>query len=87
MALRTAQKNCRTLIKEQRTKKTLIDEEQEAAFVAMNPEMDAKRAAQIYKRAKDTKQMMTELPPKMNCSGGISSILVPLPKEVSSLNT
>jgi hypothetical protein len=81
LALSIAQKNCRKLIKEQRTKKTTIDEEQEAAFVAMNPEMDAKRAAQIFKRAKDTKQMMTELPSKMNCPGGISSILVPLPKE------
>jgi hypothetical protein len=81
IALRLAQKNCRKLIKEQRTKKTSIDQEQEAAFVAMNPEMDAKRAAQIFKRAKDTKQMMTELPSKMNCPGGISSILVPLPKE------
>jgi hypothetical protein len=45
IALSLAQKNCRKLIKEQRTKKTSIDEEQEAAFVAMNPEMDAKRAA------------------------------------------
>jgi hypothetical protein len=80
-ALRLAQKNCRQLIKEQRTKKTSIDEEQEAAFVAMNPEMDAKRAAQIFQRAKDTKQMMSELPSKINCPGGISSILVPLPKE------
>jgi hypothetical protein len=59
----------------------LIEEEQEAAFVAINPEMDAKRAAQIFKRVKDTKQMMTELPSKMNCRGGISSILVPLPEE------
>jgi hypothetical protein len=81
IALRLAQKNCRKLIKEQRTKKTSIDEEQEAAFVAMNPEMDAKRAAQIFQRAKDTKQMMSELPSKMNCPGGISSVLVPLPKE------
>jgi hypothetical protein len=81
IALRLAQKNCRKLIKEQRTKKTSIDEEQEAAFVAMNPEMDAKRAAQIFQRAKDTKQMMSELPSKINCPGGISSILVPLPKE------
>jgi hypothetical protein len=81
LALSIAQKNCRKLIKEQRTKKTSIDQEQEAAFVAMNPEMDAKRAAQIFKRAKDTKQMMSELPSKMNCPGGISSILVPLPKE------
>jgi hypothetical protein len=80
-ALRLAQKKCRQLIKEQRTKKTSIDEEQEAAFVAMNPEMDAKRAAQIFQRAKDTKQMMSELPSKMNCPGGVSSILVPLPKE------
>jgi hypothetical protein len=80
-ALSIAQKNCRKLIKEQRTKKTAIDEEQEAAFVAMNPEMDAKRAAQIFQRAKDTKQMMSELPSKMNCPGGISAILVPLPKE------
>ena len=80
-ALRVAQKNCRTLIKEQRTKKTSMEEEQESAFVAMNPEMGAKRAAQIFKRAKDTKQMMSELPSKMNCPGGISSILVPLPKE------
>jgi hypothetical protein len=81
MALSLAQKNCRILIKEQRTKKTSIDEEQEAAFVAMNPEMDAKRAAQIFQRARDTKQMMSELPSKMNCPGGISSILVPIPKE------
>jgi hypothetical protein len=80
-ALRIAQKNCRTLINEQRSKKTTIDEDQEAAFVAMNPEMDTKRAAQIFKRAKDTKQMMSELPSKMNCPGGVSSILVPLPKE------
>jgi hypothetical protein len=85
IALRKAQKACRTLIKEQRTKKTSIDEEQEAAFVAMNPEMDAKRAAQIFQRAKDTKQMMSELPSKMNCPGGISSILVPLPKEGTEL--
>jgi hypothetical protein len=84
-ALRIAQKNCRTLIKEQRTQKTSIDEEQEAAFVAMNPEMGAKRAAQIFKRAKDTKQMMPELPSKMNCPGGVSSILVPLPKEGTEL--
>jgi hypothetical protein len=47
----------------------------------MNPEMDAKRAAQIFQRAKDTKQMMSELPSKMNCPGGISSIMVPLPKK------
>jgi hypothetical protein len=69
------------LIKEQRTKKTAINEEQEAAFVAMNPEIDAKRVAQIFQRAKDTKQMMSEIPSKMNCPGGISSIRVPLPKE------
>jgi hypothetical protein len=81
IALKIAQKNCRQLNKEQRTKKTSIDEEQEAAFVAMNPDMDTKRAAQIFQRAKDTKQMMSELPSKMNCPGGISSILVPLPKE------
>ena len=59
-----AQKKCRTLIKEQRTKKTSIEEEQELAYVAMNPEMNATRAAQIFKRAKDTKQMMSELPSK-----------------------
>jgi hypothetical protein len=53
LALRIAQKNCRKLIKEQRTQKTTIDEEQEAAFVAMNPEMNANRAAQIFKRAKE----------------------------------
>jgi hypothetical protein len=47
----------------------------------MNPKMDAKRAAQIFKRARDTKQMMSELPMKMNCPGGISLILVPIPKE------
>jgi hypothetical protein len=81
LALRIAQKNCRKLIKEQRTQKTTIGEEQEAAFVAMNPEMNASRAAQIFKRAKDTRQMMSELPLKMSCPGGISSILVPLPKE------
>jgi hypothetical protein len=85
IALKLAQKNCRKLIKENRTKKTTIDQEQEAAFVAMNPEMDAKRAAQIFKGAKDTKQMMSELPSKMNCTGGISSILVPLPKEGKEL--
>jgi hypothetical protein len=44
-ALRLAQKNCRNLIKERRTRKTLIGAEQEAAYVAMNPEIDAKRAA------------------------------------------
>jgi 1,2-phenylacetyl-CoA epoxidase PaaB subunit len=81
IALKLAQKNCRKLIKEQRTNKTSIEEEQEAAFVAMNPEMDVKRAAQIFQRAKNTKQMMSELPSKMNCPGGISSILVPIPKE------
>jgi hypothetical protein len=81
IALTIAQRICRQLIKEQRTKKTSIDKEQEAAFVAMNPEMDTKRAAQIFQRAKDTKQMMSEVPSKMNCPGGISSILVPLPKE------
>jgi len=80
-ALRTAQTNCRKLIKEQRTQQTSVDVEQESAFVAMNPEMGAKRAAQIFQRARDTKQMMSELPFKMNCPGGISSILVPLPKE------
>jgi hypothetical protein len=47
----------------------------------MNPEIDAKRAAQIFQWAKDTEQMMSELPLKMNCPGGISSIMVPLPKE------
>jgi hypothetical protein len=51
----------------------------------MNPEIDAKRAAQIFQRAKDTKQMMSELPSKMNCPGGISSIMVPLPKEGTEL--
>ena len=80
-ALTMAQKKCRTLIKEQRTKKTSIEEEQELAYVAMNPEMNATRAAQIFKRAKDTKQMMSELPSKRNCPGGISAVLVPLPKE------
>jgi hypothetical protein len=43
--------------------------------------MGAKRAAQIFQRAKDTKQMMSKLSSKMNCPGGISSILVPLPTE------
>jgi hypothetical protein len=81
IAPRKAQKNCRTLIKERSTKKTMIDEEQEAAFVAMNPEMGTKRAAQIFQRARDIKQMMSELPSKKNCPGGVSSILVPLPKE------
>jgi type IV secretory pathway ATPase VirB11/archaellum biosynthesis ATPase len=85
LALRIAQKNCRTLFNEQQTQKTTIDEEQEATFVAMNPEIGAKRVAQIFKRAKDTKQMMSELPSKMNCPGGISSILVPLPKEGTEL--
>ena len=80
-ALRVAQTNCRKLINERRTKKTSIGAEQEAAYVAMNPEIDAKRAAQIFKRAKETKEMMSELPSKLNCPGGISSILVPLPKE------
>jgi hypothetical protein len=47
----------------------------------MNPEIDAKRTAQIFKRAKDTKQMMSELPSKMNCPGGILLIVVPLPTE------
>jgi hypothetical protein len=54
-ALRITQKNCRTLTKEQRTQKTSVNEKQEAEFVAMSPEMDAKRAAQIFKRAKDAK--------------------------------
>jgi hypothetical protein len=85
IALSLAQKNCRKLIKEQRTKKTTINDEQEAAFVAMNPEMDQKRAAQIFQRARDTKQMMSELPSKMNCPGGILSILVPIPKEGTAL--
>ena len=80
-ALSIAQKKRRQLIKDNRTKTTTIGAEQEAAFVAMNPEMDAKRAAQIFQRARDTKQMMSELPSKMNCPGGISSVLVPLPKE------
>ena len=80
-ALRTAQLKCRKLIKEQRTQQTTVDEEQVAAFVAMNPEMGAKRAAQIFQRARDTKQMMSELPSKMNCPGSIKSLLVPLPKE------
>ena len=81
VALRLAQKNCRILIHEQRNKQTSMEEEQEAAFVAMKPEMGAKRAAQLFQRAKDTKRMMSELPSKMNCPGGISALLVPLPKE------
>jgi hypothetical protein len=56
---------------ERRTMKASIDEEHEAAYVTMNPEIDAKRAAQIFQRAKDTKQMMSELPSKMNCLGGM----------------
>ncbi|OEU23095.1 hypothetical protein FRACYDRAFT_233261 [Fragilariopsis cylindrus CCMP1102] len=80
-ALSIAQKNRRKLIRDNRTKTTNIGEEQEAAYVAMNPEMDAKRAAQIFQRARDTKQMMSELPSKMNCPGGLSAVLVPLPKE------
>ena len=80
-ALHAAQTKCRKLIKEQRTKQTPADAEQEEAFVAMNPEMGPKRAAQIFQRARDTKQMMSELPSKMNCPGGLSSILVPLPTE------
>jgi hypothetical protein len=80
-ALSLAQKKRRKLIRDNRTKTTSIGEEQEAAYVAMNPEMDAKRAAQIFQRARDTKQMMSELPSKMNCPGGLSAVLVPLPKE------
>jgi hypothetical protein len=49
-ALKLAQKKCRQLIKEQRTKNTSIDEEKEAAFVAMNPEMDTKRAEHKYSK-------------------------------------
>jgi hypothetical protein len=84
-ALRLAQKKCRALIKDQRSKQTSMEAEQESAFVAMNPEMDAKRAAQLFKRAKETKLMMSELPSKTNCPGGISAILVPLPTEGSEL--
>jgi hypothetical protein len=84
-ALGVEQKNCRTLINERRTKKTSIGAEQEAAYVAMNPEIDTKRAAQIFKWAKEANDMMLELPSKMNCPGGISSILVPLPKEGTEL--
>jgi hypothetical protein len=74
LLLRLAQKNCRILIHEQRTQKTsIMEDEQESAFVAMNAEMGAKRAAQLFKRAKDTKQMMSEFPSKMNCPGVISS--------------
>jgi hypothetical protein len=73
------------LIKEQRTKKTTINDEQEAAFVSMNPEIDEKRAAQIFQRARDTKQMMSKLPSKMSYPGGISSILVPIPKDGTAL--
>jgi hypothetical protein len=51
----------------------------------MKPEKSPKRAAQIFQRAKDTKTMMSELPAKTNCPGGISSILVPLPKEGTEL--
>jgi hypothetical protein len=51
IALRLAQKNCRKLVNERRVMKTSIDEKQEAAYVAMNPEIDAKRAAQIFQRA------------------------------------
>jgi hypothetical protein len=80
-ALRSAQKNCRKLIQDNSTKLTSMEDEQESAFAAMNPEMGAKRAAQIFSRGKDTKQMMSRLPSKMHCPGGISSILVPLPKE------
>ena len=72
-ALRLAQKKCRQLIEQRRKDTTAIEDEQEAAFVAMNPEMDAKRAAQIFQRARDTKEMMSELPSKMNCPGGILS--------------
>ena len=72
-ALRLAQKKCRQLIEQRRKETTAIEDEQEAAFVAMNPEMDAKRAAQIFQRARDTKEMMSELPSKMNCPGGILS--------------
>jgi hypothetical protein len=85
LALRIAQKNCRRLINEQRTQQTTMEKEQETAFVAMNPEMGTKRAAQIFQRAKDTKQMMSQLPSKKNCPGGVSSILVPLPKEGTEL--
>jgi hypothetical protein len=85
IALRIAQKNCRRLIQEQRTKKTVIDDEQEAAFVAMNPVLISrngrKTSSANLPKGKDTKQMMSQLPSKMNCPGGISSILVPLPKE------
>ncbi|OEU09351.1 hypothetical protein FRACYDRAFT_248200 [Fragilariopsis cylindrus CCMP1102] len=80
-ALGVAQKKCRKLINDNRNKTTSIGEEQEAAYVAMNPEIDAKRAAQIFQRARDTKQMMSELPSKMNCPGGLSAVRVPLPKE------
>ncbi|OEU19894.1 hypothetical protein FRACYDRAFT_235957 [Fragilariopsis cylindrus CCMP1102] len=80
-ALSIAQKKRRKLIRDNRTKTTSIGEEQEAAYVAMNPEMDAKRAAQIFQRARDTKQMMSELPSKMNGSRGLSAVRVPLPKE------
>jgi hypothetical protein len=47
----------------------------------MNPDMGTKRAAQIFERARDSRQMMSELPSEKNCPGGVSSILVPLPKE------
>jgi hypothetical protein len=80
-ALSLAQKKRRKLIRDNRTKTTSIGEEQEAAYVAMNPEMDAKRAAQIFQRARATKQMMSELPSKMNGPRGLSAVLVPLPKE------
>ena len=56
-ALYAAQKMCRQMIKDQRSKKTCIEKEQEDTFVTMNSEMGKKRAAQIFQRAKDTREM------------------------------
>jgi hypothetical protein len=54
-ALRLAQKNCRNLKKERRTKKTLIDAEQEATFVEIESRNRCKKSGTNIPASKSNK--------------------------------
>ena len=80
-ALKAAQRDYRKIARDCKARNEEATKEREEAFVAMNPEMDPKKAAQMFCRAQDTKEMMAELPKKSRGSGGLQTLLVPLPKE------
>ena len=76
----TKRKEIRIKWKKKRSLQTSLYEDQEQASIEVNPKLDPKRAAKIFKTAQLTTEMMSELPERSK-KGAMNLVDVPVPRE------